>query len=112
MLSCPHLCGYDSYEKIPSPEGSTELPSPLDVFVQRLTAKLDKDIDGKYAAIDQIRQSEVYDPIFGGEMYGWFSTMSGQWRKSLSPTPCKNYAQHSPILAIDQKSHLRLLYLI
>jgi len=77
------------------------------VFVQRLAAKLDKDIDGKYAAIDQIGQGEVYNSIFSGKMYGWLSPMSGQWRKSLPPTSRKNNAQHSSILAIDQKSHLR-----
>ena len=41
----PHLGGDEGHEEIPAPEGASELPPPLDMFIQGLAFKLDENIN-------------------------------------------------------------------
>ena len=68
-LPSPHLSWHDSGEVVPAPEGSAELPCPLYVFVEGLALELDEHVDGENAAVNQVGQCEIDDPVLCREVY-------------------------------------------
>jgi hypothetical protein len=93
VLPLPHLRRNQRGEKIPAPKRAAELPTPFDVFVERLALELNQDINGEYSTVDKIGKREIDDSVLCRKMDSRFRAISRKRQKAFPFTPCQYNTQ-------------------
>ena len=76
------------------PVGTGNVPAVDDMFHQTLGFELGQDKDAVDAAVDEVAQHEVDNPVFSAERHGRFGALIGQRSKTPAFSPGKDHGKY------------------